>query len=159
MRDRPPPSPAGRLLRRVRELAVPKLGRPEVARRAGVDAGTLGNIERGYRYLDNGRVREVRGEPDVIAKVAWVLGITPEQLQEPGGRDDAAEALREILQNAPPRSGSVLRPPSRTEDDKRMIVAILQQTDGEGQPLADEEKADMILKWLAYRDGEQDRAS
>src|ERR1700728_2046912 len=111
MNDLPLPTPAGKLLRRERELAVPKLGRPEVAHRAGVDPGTLGNIERGYRHLGNGKVREVAGDADVIAKVARVLNITPQRLRE-AERDDAADALEEIL-----RAGSAREPAAEPDDE------------------------------------------
>jgi transcriptional regulator with XRE-family HTH domain len=100
MSDLPPPTPVGDLLRRAREMAVPKLSRPEVAHRAGIDPGTLGNIERGYRHLGNGRTRAVPGDAAVLAKVARVLQIPPERLEAEGGRRDAAERLREILRGA-----------------------------------------------------------
>jgi transcriptional regulator with XRE-family HTH domain len=112
--DLPPPTPAGKLLRSVRRRAVPKLSQPEVAHRAGIDPGTLGNIERGYRHLGDGRTRAVPGDPVTIAKVARILGIGPEQLEDEGKRPDAAEELREILR----QHDRTAPAPSRAEDDE-----------------------------------------
>jgi transcriptional regulator with XRE-family HTH domain len=102
MSDPPPPTPEGDLIRRARELAIPKLSQPEVAHRVGINPGSFGNIERGYRHLGEGRTRKVTGDAATIAKVARVLGITPERLESDGQRQDAAELLRELLGEPPP---------------------------------------------------------
>lgn len=102
MTDQPPPTPVGQLLRRTRELAIPKLSRADVARKAGVDPGTLGNIERGYRSITRENVIPVPGDATVIAKVAAALGLMPADLEGEGKRTDAAERLQHILRKQQP---------------------------------------------------------
>lgn len=94
MSDLPPPPPAAVLVREAREMAIPKRSRPQVAHRVGIDPGTLGNIERGYRHLGDGRTRLVEADATTLAKLARELGITPEDLAGRGERPDAAEILR-----------------------------------------------------------------
>lgn len=133
MTDLPPPTPAGELLRRTRELSVPKLSRSDIAHRAGIDAGTLGNIERGYRHLGGKRTVAVPGDATVIAKVAAALGITPGQLAGEGQRPDAAERLELILRT---RAGA--REPAPGTDLAARVAeakeAVARLTDADGFP-------------------------
>jgi transcriptional regulator with XRE-family HTH domain len=113
-------------------MAIPRLSRPALAQRIGVDPGTLGNIERGYRNLGGGEIRKVEGDPVVIAKAARALGVSPERMESEGQSPAAAAALRSMLrgEGAPPRPALV--PPLPTgrladmsdEEIERTIATI-----------------------------------
>jgi len=116
MSDLPfPIPPAGILIRKAREQAIPRRSRPEVAHCVGIDPGTLGNIERGYRHLGDGQRRRVEADAATLAKLARELGISPDLLETEGERPDAAEILRQPAAS-PPRLRPVPPPPPDDDD-------------------------------------------
>ena len=61
----------------------------------GVSAAYWGNVERG-EGTSRGQAVDVHASPRVLATMARVTGVTPEQLKGTG-REDAADLMEEIL--------------------------------------------------------------
>jgi hypothetical protein len=101
MSDLPPPSPEGQLIRRVRELAIPKLTIRAAAARVGMSPEQWGNVERGFVRTRGAPPRPFRPPAATLARMSTAIGLSPERLEEEGQRPDAAQMLREIL---PPRA-------------------------------------------------------
>jgi len=128
--DVPGPTPEGQLIRRVRDLSIPKLTIRAAAERIGLSAEQWGYIERGYRPARAGEPPRPFSPPAAtLAKMAHALRITPERLESEGQRPDAAEILREILHRdveaadaAPAPAASLPAPPmddaARTAADR-----------------------------------------
>jgi hypothetical protein len=96
MSDLPTALSAGALIRRARELAVPKMSIRAAAARIDMSPEQWGNIERGYRYTKNDEPPRSFDPPAAtIAKMASVVGVTPAQLASTG-REDAASALESL---------------------------------------------------------------
>ena len=94
----PGATPEGQLIRRVRDLSIPKLTIRAAAERIGLSTEQWGYIERGYRPARAGEPPRPFSPPAAtLAKMAHALRITPERLESEGQRPDAAEILREIL--------------------------------------------------------------
>ncbi|GAB3213284.1 hypothetical protein GCM10027294_43410 [Marinactinospora endophytica] len=64
------------------------------ARAAGISGTRWRQIVKGYGTA-SGVVVQVTGPAETVARMARVVGVTPEELEE-AGRDDAADQLREI---------------------------------------------------------------
>jgi hypothetical protein len=95
--DTPSPTPEGQLIRKVRDLSIPKLTIRAAATRSGLSAEQWGYIERGYYPAKDGNPPRPFSPPAVtLAKMAYVLDIAPERLESEAQRPDAAEVLREI---------------------------------------------------------------
>jgi Helix-turn-helix domain len=90
MPERPAPPPWGALI--MTALAREGLSVREAARRAGLSEGRWRQITAGYQIVSPGVYAEVHGPAATIARMASVVGVTPEQLTE-AGRDDAAQML------------------------------------------------------------------
>jgi transcriptional regulator with XRE-family HTH domain len=101
------PTPEGLLIRRVREMTIPKLSIRNAARRLGMSAEQWGSVERGYNYAGGKGGRSFSPPPATLAKMAHVLEISPERLEAEGQRPDAAKMLREMRprEEAAPASG------------------------------------------------------
>lgn len=100
-----PAPPEGVLIESAREDAG--LSKREAARRAGISEGWWRTVVKGYQSLGGGDRGAVRDTPaKTIAKMAAVVGVTPEQLETEGERPDAAAILREMdrapLHSVPP---------------------------------------------------------
>lgn len=64
----------------------------------------------GYESLGGGQYREVHAKPETLARIAQVIGITPDQLVKVG-REDAARALEEITPEPAPEPEPAYTPP------------------------------------------------
>ncbi|MCC9686945.1 helix-turn-helix transcriptional regulator [Streptomyces sp. MNU103] len=73
----------------------------EAARQSRVSEAHWRQIISGYESLGGGEYREVHAKPETLARIAQVVGITPDQLIKVG-RDDAARALEEITPDPAP---------------------------------------------------------
>src|SRR5262249_51851431 len=96
--QRPAPTPAGVLIRLVREAAgksIPASAAAVRERGGRVSIARWSQIESGSE-LRRTRYRTVRANPGTLAHMAAVLGITPERLATEGGRPDAAAVLAEM---------------------------------------------------------------
>ncbi len=87
-----PPPPEGSAI--TAALKKSGLSAREAAKRAGLSEGRWRQIASGYQRPRAGVVVEVTAPPDTLARMAVVVGLTPEDL-EAAGRSDAAAALRQ----------------------------------------------------------------
>lgn len=93
-----PRTAEGQRLRSARKSHEPPLSIDAAARLAGISTDHWGNIERGYERRAGvpGRT-EIDAQPAILAKMALATGgITPEDLED-DGRADAAAELRRLL--------------------------------------------------------------
>lgn len=121
---RTPEPPAEGELIRVARLAK-GLSAEDAAALAQVKLGAARwrQIERGYKTRDE----PVQAPPRTLAHMAYVVGVTPEQLDSVG-RQKAAEILREILRRSDsnaPRSTPTLSPDE--EVFRRMVTAVAKE--------------------------------
>ena len=94
MTDNLPSTPEGDLIRRAREVAIPKLSIRAAAKRIGMSPDHWGYVERGYRYTTQGEApRPFSAPAATVAKMAHAVGITSDELAEDGQRLDAADIL------------------------------------------------------------------
>ena len=118
--------PEAVLIRRARLAS--KLSPEDAAPQTGVIKA------RRWRQIEDGAAggRPTRGEDDVIAHMAAVVGVTPDQLTE-AGRSEAAEILREIerrraLTVVPDNETSAYLglPPDMTIEERRTVLNYLE---------------------------------
>ena len=116
MDQRPPQPPEGKLIADAADRL--DLSIREAARLAGLSYGRWRQITSGYQNVSPGSYAAVRAPARTLAKMARVVGLTPQQMETEGQRPDAAEAMRQDAEaRVPPRLAAV--PPSieRGEDD------------------------------------------
>ena len=92
MEQRPDQPPEGKLLADAADRL--SLSIREAARRAGLSYGRWRQITSGYQNVSPGSYAVVRAPARTLARMAAVVGVTPEQM-EGAGRADAAEIMRE----------------------------------------------------------------
>ena len=92
MSDGPKPPPEAELIAAALKRA--RISGREAARRAGISDVHWRQIVSGYQTVSGTRV-PVTGPAATIARMASVVGVTPEELAE-AGRNDAADALRAL---------------------------------------------------------------
>src|SRR5262249_21315130 len=98
---RSPQQPAEARLIRARRIAqTPRLSMRRAAHLAGIAPQSWANVENGSKTLGAGLVVSHEGSADMIARMASVVGITPDELTA-AGRPDAAEILQVICQARP----------------------------------------------------------
>ncbi len=102
MDQRPQQPPEGKLIADAANRL--DLSIREAARRAGISYGRWRQITAGYQNVSPGVYAAVHAPARTLAKMARVVGVTPEQMETEGQRPDAAEAMRrEPAPAAPPR--------------------------------------------------------
>jgi hypothetical protein len=108
MNQRPEPPPEGRLI----AAAADRHGFSirEAARRAGLSYGRWRQIVQGYQNVSPGEFAIVRAPARTLAKMAQVVGITPEQMEGEGQRPDVADILRQGTGVLPPAPDPAWRP-------------------------------------------------
>ena len=74
----------------------PRISRRQAADWAGISPTRWTLIETGRRQLDVGLFRAETGPAPIIARMAYVVGATPQQLAD-AGRPDAAGELEALL--------------------------------------------------------------
>lgn len=97
MTERPEQPPEGRLI--ALALKNSRLSGRKAADLAGLSEGHWRAIVSGSRSLGTGLWVPVHGPAATVARMAQVVGVTPEQLEE-ADRADAAEELRQLLPKA-----------------------------------------------------------
>lgn len=118
MDQRPEQPPEGRLIADAAERH--RLSIREAARRAGLSYGRWRQITTGYQNVSPGSYAVVRAPARTLARMAGVVGITPEQMETEGQRPDAAEIMRhetESLGGVSISLPAVMVPPRRPPDD------------------------------------------
>jgi hypothetical protein len=93
MSDRPEQPPEGRLI--AMALKRSKLSGRKAANRAGMSEGRWRQIVSGYQTISQGVYAPVHGPAETVARMAQVVGVTPEELDD-ADRPDAAEELRHL---------------------------------------------------------------
>ena len=107
MESRPEQPPEGRLIHDAADHL--DLSIREAAKRAGISYGRWRQIVTGYQNVSPGSFAPVHAPAKTLAKMARVVGVTPEQLTE-AGRDDAAEFLRREQPAPVTSAGSITLP-------------------------------------------------
>ncbi|MFT4126253.1 MAG: hypothetical protein QM662_08490 [Gordonia sp. (in: high G+C Gram-positive bacteria)] len=108
------------LIERLRTQARPKLPVREAARRASISEGRWRQVIKGYRQETKDVRVPVRAPADTLARMARVVGATPQQLREVG-RDDAAAELEATLSATQTQTQSPNHP---TLDGDRAYTAL-----------------------------------
>lgn len=101
MSERPATPPEGELI--TAALKRKKMSAREAARRAGISDARWRQITSGYQTVSGTRV-PVSAPAETVARMAQVVGVTSEQLAT-AGREDAAEALRDLAPPGEPEQG------------------------------------------------------
>lgn len=98
MDQRPEQLPEGELVARAQKRL--DLSSRKAAPLAGISEGRWRQIVNGYQNVGSGVYAPVRAPADTLARMAHVVGVTAQQLDE-AGRPDAAEELRTLELTAP----------------------------------------------------------
>jgi len=98
MEDRPEQPPEGKLI--ADAAGRMNLSIREAARRAGISYGRWRQITAGYQNVSPGSYAAVHAPAQTLARMAAVVGVTPDELTA-AGREDAAKELDEITRRAP----------------------------------------------------------
>ena len=121
MDERPEPPPEGKLIAKALERSG--LSIREASRRAGISYGRWRQITTGYQNVSTGSYARVRAPARTLARMAAVVSVSPGELAE-AGREDAAEALRELPAVAPaPGSDDPLG--ALTPEERRIATAFI----------------------------------
>lgn len=134
MTERPEQRPEGRLIAAASKSSP--LSVREAAAEVGISEGRWYQIVRGYQTISKGVYAPVKGPADTLAKMARVLQITPEQLEE-AGRPDAAGELRALLPHVRIH-GAALTVPSPVEESLQDKLARAHDLISEGTRLLEE---------------------
>lgn len=126
--------PEGVLIEQARATLVPKLSGRAAAEAAGMSEGRWRQIVNGYLSAGGGNYVPVTAPPDTLARMAKVVGVTPEQLMEVDRGDAAAELHRLLRSETDPETlpvGTGVQPvdltnlsPDEIEAAKAVIRAI-----------------------------------
>lgn len=105
---KPPQKPEGKLI----EAALKRTGMSvrKAAEKAGISDTRWRQVVAGYQTPSRGNRLEVEGSAERVARMAHVVGVTPNELRE-AGRPDAAQALDAILQAPPVEAPARSQPP------------------------------------------------
>jgi transcriptional regulator with XRE-family HTH domain len=126
----------------------------KAAEMAGMSEGRWRQIVNGYQVVSAGQYSPVVAPPDTLARMAHVVGVTPEQLEEVE-REDAANELRWISRTMPPERGPVASPavPSAAgDDDADDVFADLAEREMWGnRHMSPAERADHIAQMRVRR--------
>ncbi|WNI16436.1 helix-turn-helix domain-containing protein [Actinacidiphila sp. ITFR-21] len=125
MTERPEAQPEGKLIEDA--LKTTGISQREAARRIGLSDARWRQIVSGYQSI-SGYKAPVRGPAATVARMAHIVGVTPDQLAD-AGRDDAAAKLRDITEKERETALPPLPPDSQARVDERwlMLEALLQQ--------------------------------
>lgn len=129
----PQAPPEARLIERLRKDMVPPLSMREAARRAGFSVATWTQNEQGYRKVARTLTIPIHATDEKLARMAMVVGATPDQLRETG-RDGAARMLEKLLEAAPDPhkqlAEQIRQSGDFTEQQKRTLIDMVLRDDG-----------------------------
>lgn len=120
MSQRPEPPPEGALIKAA--LKKSGLSARKAAREAGLSEGRWRQIVDGYQIVSAGTYVPVRGPAETLARMAAVIGVSPDAL-DAAGRADAAGELR-AMQDA---SQGDSHTPSPGETAMLQAIAAMQE--------------------------------
>ncbi len=86
----PEAPPEALLIRQLRDLP-PRMSRYEAAAIAGISESRWRMIETGVRWFRGEPLAEPPAPAQTVARMAWAVGATPDQLTQAGRKDAAAE--------------------------------------------------------------------
>lgn len=87
-------SPAGRLIEQARRDQRPKMSQRKAADLAGISDSRWRQLVAGYQLIRGQHVAD-DGPPDTLARMARVVGLSPDALRS-AGREDAADVLERL---------------------------------------------------------------
>jgi transcriptional regulator with XRE-family HTH domain len=122
MTERPDPPAWGALI--TAALASEGISAREAARRAGMSEGRWRQITAGYQVVSPGVYAQVHGPAGTLARMAAVVGVTPDQLRA-AGRDDAATVLAAQLERQPANDEMLERIRAMDTDQARELLATI----------------------------------
>lgn len=99
---KPSPPAEAVLIEQLRRAARPRLAARRAAELAGLSEARWRQIAQGYQQINPDTRVDVRARDETLARMAWAVGATPEQLNEVG-REDAGKALLALIHQAPPQ--------------------------------------------------------
>lgn len=114
MNERPAQPPEGKLI--AAALKRSGMSARKAAKLVPISEGRWRQIVNGYQTVSAGVHIPVEGPPETVARMASVVRVTPEQLEQVG-RADVAEELRAL-------------PPPREPDRPRTLEDVVAMTDG-----------------------------
>lgn len=134
MTEHPATPPEGKLIRSA--LAAQGISQREAARRAGISETRWRQIVSGYQAV-GGEKATFRSPDDTLARMAFVVAVSPDALQG-AGRPEAAKALRELVAEQEAEAGP-LPPSSRVRVDERwhVLEAVLRAARADLSPAED----------------------
>jgi hypothetical protein len=142
MELRPEQPPEGKLI--ADALARAGLSIREASRRAGISYGRWRQIASGVQNVSPGSYGRVRAPAKTLAKMARVVGVTPDELHSTG-REDAAAELQAFL-DAPPRA-SIERPSFDDPAEDRLAAQMWDTAhDDQGAVFDEARLADFITR-------------
>jgi hypothetical protein len=139
----PKPPPEAELIARRRTERVPRMSRHAAARLAGISETRWRQLETG-RIIVRGRELPETAPAETLAKMAYAVGVTQDELADTG-RLDAAVILKRLIDQAPPDAArtEVRALVERIGRDRRMspgqqarVVQEIMQVIGDVQELA-----------------------
>lgn len=120
----PTQTPEAKLLEELRQAVRPKLSVRRAATMAGISEGRWRQIAKGYNQVSKDTFVESVAPADTLARMARVVGATPEQLREVG-REDAAAELEELLLAGSVRSLIPAADSAPERDETRAAQALV----------------------------------
>lgn len=93
--ETPEAPPEALLIDSAQKSVIPKLSMRKAAEMAGISEGRWRQIVKGYQGTGTGRLPVVAPD-ETVARMALVVGVTADQLED-AGRPDAARVLRHLL--------------------------------------------------------------
>jgi transcriptional regulator with XRE-family HTH domain len=139
MNERPDPPAWGALI--TAALASEGISAREAARRAGMSEGRWRQITAGYQVVSPGVYAQVHGPAGTLARMAAVVGVTPDQLKA-AGRDDAATVLAGQLERRPADDEMLERIKAMDTDQARELLATIAVRLGISLPAAGADEND-----------------
>lgn len=118
MTDQPALPPEGILIKKA--LATSGMTQREGARRARISETRWRQIVAGHQTI-GGKRAEFRSPDTTLARMAHVVGATPEQL-ETAGREGAADALRALRERLQEANSQALSADSQARVDERWLI-------------------------------------
>ena len=102
MNEHPPQPAEGKLI--AEALAHSGMSIRKAAKRAGISYGRWRQITTGYQNVSPGSYAAVHAPALTVAKMAYAVGVNPDDLHN-AGREDAATELREMIRQGQPADG------------------------------------------------------
>jgi hypothetical protein len=96
MTKTPPQRPEGALIEAARLRQSPRKSGRKAAEMAGISEGRWRHIVKGYQTVKAGMYVEITAPADTLARMAWAVDVTAEELRDVG-RGDAADFLENAL--------------------------------------------------------------